>query len=250
MPAVLAAGVPKFPPKDALQADKSDGGDIVVQICGNDAQVCVHALHNLARIGFGRAALRWSQVGYGRTSSTSKSQDTPPRNLFGYKDGTNNIKSEDSADELARHLWVQSGDDPAAEWLAGGGTFLVARRIRMLLEIWDRQTLADQNDFMGRSKRYGGAPLSVANPRNADEFVTPDFAAVGPDRQPAIPDNAHIRIVHPSMNNGVRMLRRGYNYTDGNDSLGAAQRRAVLHRLRPRSPPDPVLSGAAEDDEA
>jgi deferrochelatase/peroxidase EfeB len=32
--------------------------------------------------------------------------------------------------------------------------------------------------------------------------------------------NSHVRLAHPSQNHGVRMLRRGYNFTDGNDALG------------------------------
>ena len=32
--------------------------------------------------------------------------------------------------------------------------------------------------------------------------------------------NSHVRLAHPTQNDGVRMLRRGYNFTDGNDDLG------------------------------
>ncbi len=32
--------------------------------------------------------------------------------------------------------------------------------------------------------------------------------------------NSHVRLAHPTQNDGVRMLRRGYNFTDGNDPLG------------------------------
>ena len=67
----------------------------------------------------GTAKMRWSQTGYGRTSSTSVAQETP-RNLFGFKDGTNNIKAEDPADQLNEHLWVQPGDDARRPWMAGG----------------------------------------------------------------------------------------------------------------------------------
>jgi deferrochelatase/peroxidase EfeB len=41
-----------------------------VQACANDPQVAVHAIRNLARIGFGTVAVRWAQLGFGRTSST------------------------------------------------------------------------------------------------------------------------------------------------------------------------------------
>jgi deferrochelatase/peroxidase EfeB len=53
---------------DALQPERS-GGDLCIQACADDPQVAVHAIRNLSRIAFGRASLRWSQLGFGRTSS-------------------------------------------------------------------------------------------------------------------------------------------------------------------------------------
>ena len=219
MPAVLKEGMPSFA-GDQLHAAQSDG-DLLVQACSNDAQVCVHAIRNLTRIAFGTAALRWSQVGYGRTSSTSVDQETP-RNLFGFKDGTNNIKAEDSDDQLNEHLWVQKGDDAAAEWMTGG-TYYVARRIHMLAEVWDRLRLIEQEQTMGRDKRYG-APLSIANPtKSSEEFTAVDYTAKDDKGETLVPADAHIAVVSPEQNQGRRMLRRGYNYTDGSDSLGLLQ---------------------------
>lgn len=219
MPAILKEGMPSFS-GDQLHAAQSDG-DLLIQACSNDAQVCVHAIRNLTRIAFGTATLRWSQVGYGRTSSTSVDQETP-RNLFGFKDGTNNIKAEDPADQLNEHLWVQPGDDAVASWMAGG-TYYVARRIRMLAEVWDRLRLIEQEQTMGRDKRYG-APLSIANPtKSSEEFTTVDYAAKDDKGETLVPADAHIAVVSPEQNQGRRMLRRGYNYTDGSDSLGLLQ---------------------------
>ena len=219
MPAILKEGPPSSS-GDQLHAAQSDG-DLLVQACSNDAQVCVHAIRNLTRIAFGTATLRWSQVGYGRTSSTSVDQETP-RNLFGFKDGTNNIKAEDPADQLNEHLWVQPGDDAAAAWMTGG-TYYVARRIRMLAEVWDRLRLIEQEQTMGRDKRYG-APLSIANPtKSSEEFTAVDYAAKDDKGESLVPADAHIAVVSPEQNQGRRMLRRGYNYTDGSDSLGLLQ---------------------------
>lgn len=219
MPAILKEGMPSFS-GDQLHAAQSDG-DLLVQACSNDAQVCVHAIRNLTRMAFGTATLRWSQVGYGRTSSTSVDQETP-RNLFGFKDGTNNIKAEDPADQLNEHLWVQPGDDAAAAWMTGG-TYYVARRIRMLAEVWDRLRLIEQEQTMGRDKRYG-APLSIANPtKSSEEFTAVDYAAKDDKGESLVPADAHIAVVSPEQNQGRRMLRRGYNYTDGSDSLGLLQ---------------------------
>ena len=169
---------------------------------------------------FGTAALKWSQVGYGRTSSTSVGQETP-HNLFGFKDGTNNIKAEDSTEQLNEHLWVQSDDD-AGSWMAGG-TYYVACRIQMFAEIWDRLRLIEQEQIMGRDKRYG-APLSITAPtKSSKEFTAVDYAAKDDRGETLVLEDAHIAIISPEQNQGRRMLRRGYNYTDGTDSLGRLQ---------------------------
>ncbi|MDH2414122.1 iron uptake transporter deferrochelatase/peroxidase subunit [Nocardioides sp. CER19] len=206
-PAVLKT-LPHFP-GDMLVAERSDG-DLCIQACADDPQVAFHAIRNLARIAFGTASVRWSQLGFGRTSTTSVNQDTP-RNLFGFKDGTANVKAEETAD-LSKHVWVASGDDAKAEWLAGG-SYLVARRINMHIETWDRQSLGDQEGFVGRTKDTG-APLS-----GGSEYTKPDFDMPGHDG-PVIPADSHVRLMHPDFNDGVRILRRGYNFVDGSNQLG------------------------------
>jgi len=199
--------LPHFP-GDALLPNQV-GGDLCIQACSDDPQVAVHAIRNLSRIAFGRAAIRWSQLGFGRTSSTSRAQATP-RNLFGFKDGTANLKSEDT-DAVQEHVWV--GTDEAQGWMHGG-SYLVARKIRMTIETWDRTSLREQETLVGRTKGEG-APLS-----GGSEFTAPDFTVEGRGGKPIIDENAHVRLAHPSMNNGAAMLRRGYNFVDGNDELG------------------------------
>jgi deferrochelatase/peroxidase EfeB len=195
---------------DDLDPNRS-GGDLCVQACSDDPQVAVHAIRNLARIGFGTVAVRWSQLGFGRTSSTSDAQATP-RNLFGFKDGTSNVKAEHD-DLLDTFVWVGGDDDPSARWLAGG-SYLVARRINMHIETWDRTSLQEQQAVIGRDKKEG-APLS-----GGDEFAAPDFTMSGGDGEPIIPVGAHVRVAHPTQNTGSHILRRGYNFTDGSDGLG------------------------------
>lgn len=181
-----------------------------MQACADDPQVAVHAIRNLGRIGFGTVSVRWSQLGFGRTSSTTASQDTP-RNLFGFKDGTMNILANET-EELTRRVWVGANDDARGAWLVSGGSYLVARRIAMTIEVWDRQPLGDQERFIGRTKG-SGAPLS-----GGEEFDEPDFAMQGSDG-PIMPVDSHVR-VHPDVNAGHRLLRRGYNFVDGSNALG------------------------------
>ncbi len=95
-----------------------------------------------------------------------------------------------------------------------GGSYLVTRKIRMLVETWDRTPLAEQEEIVGRAKG-SGAPLG-----RSEEFDPVDFGPRGPDGGPAVAQRAHVRLAHPSGNGGAHLLRRGYNFVDGSDGLG------------------------------
>ena len=196
--------LPHFP-GDQLVAEQSRG-DLCIQACADDPQVAVHAVRVLAKAGVGMVVIRWSQLGFGRTSSTSSAQKTP-RNLFGFKDGTNNLKSEYTK-LIDEHVWVKQ-----PSWM-DGGTFLITRRVRMLIENWDRQVLAEQEATFGRDKR-SGAPLGRED--EFDELPLDEYVGT---EGPIIPNDAHARLAHYSQNDGGRMLRRGYNFVDGSDGFG------------------------------
>lgn len=87
-----------------------------------------------------------------------------------------------------------------------GGSYLVARRIRMNVETWDRTPLSEQEDIFGRDKREG-APVGKAK-----EHDEPFLKAMKPE--------SHVRLAHPDTNAGATILRRGYSFTDGTDGLG------------------------------
>jgi len=176
------------------------GGDLCLQACSDDPLVAFHAVRNLARLGLGVVQHNWLELGFGRTSTTATSQATP-RNLLGFKDGTRNIRAE-QADLMNDYVWA--GPEGGAPWLRGG-SYLVARKIRIFVENWDRDYLRDQENVIGRSK-VSGAPLS-----GGAEFTAPDFATA------AIPPDAHIRLASHEHNGGTRILRRGYSFTDGID---------------------------------
>jgi deferrochelatase/peroxidase EfeB len=193
-------------PGDELDPAHSDG-DLCVQACANDPQVAFHAIRDLARIGQGAAVLRWTQLGFGRTSSTTSTQATP-RNLQGFKDGTKNLHGDNAAD-MNRYVWV--GNEEPQGWFRGG-SYLVARRIRMLINVWDRAVLSDQEQTIGRFK-VSGAPLT-----GHTEFDPLDLDAKSANGKLVIPANAHVRLASPSTNGGEAILRRGYSFTDGIDA--------------------------------
>ncbi len=235
-PAALV-DLPHFP-ADMLQ-DELSGGDLCIQACSDDPQVAVHAIRNLSRIAFGRASIRWSQLGFGRTSSTSQAQATP-RNLFGFKDGTANIKSEET-DVVNGQVWAAADD--GAEWMAGG-SYLVARKIRMTIETWDRTSLREQERVIGRTKGEG-APYS-----GGTEFTAPDFAALGAGDKPLIDTRSHLSVAHPDQNSGAQLLRRGYNFVDGNDELGRLNAGLffIAYQRDPRAQFIPIQMNLAKND--
>ena len=161
------AALEKLPalPGDALQPERS-GGDLCVQACANDPQVAFHVIRNFARLARGTAVMRWSQLGFGRTSSTSTTQATP-RNLMGFKDGTRNIKSE-STSEMDQLRLDRQRDRSA-----------VARR----WQLPGRAPHPDADRVVGhrlprrpgegvRPVKTSGAPLT-----GTSEFDTPNLAA-------------------------------------------------------------------------
>ena len=205
-PAALAP-LPAFT-EDALDRSRSDG-DLWVQVCADDALVTHHAMRTLQRMAAGAATVRWQMSGFSRSPGATAQPHTG-RNLMGQIDGTNNPKPTDSTFDA--RIFVPAKGDPA--WMAGG-SYAVFRRIRMLLDTWDRQSTDRQERVIGRRKA-SGAPLS-----GGTETTAVDLDKQNADGSLAVPGDAHIRVATPDANQGAAMLRRGYSYHDGFRSDGA-----------------------------
>ncbi|TMR40644.1 Dyp-type peroxidase [Actinomadura geliboluensis] len=178
---------------DRLEAAWS-GGELLVQICADDPQIVSRAFRAVRSRAPGVARLRWSQQGF-----LGRFGDATPRNLFGHKDGTANLRPGHA--RFDRTVWSTAQDDPA--WFAGG-TYLVFRKIRMDLPKWDTTPGRAQDLVIGR-RRGDGAPLSGEH-----EFSAPDLSRPGPDGGPLIPVDSHVALIRD-----VPMLRRSYNYDYG-----------------------------------
>jgi len=190
--------LPKFAGDQLVEGHT--GGDLSVQACADDPQVAFHAVRQLARLAGSVAQVRWVQTGF---TPAFGSNDTP-RNLMGFKDGTNNPSIADPG-AMEKFVWV-GNEGPA--WMHGG-SYLVVRRIRIALEHWDRMKVAFQEQTVGRSK-YSGAPLG-----KKVEFDPLDLDAADADGNPVIPENAHVRLAAAATNGGAQILRRPYSYNDG-----------------------------------
>jgi deferrochelatase/peroxidase EfeB len=198
------AELPEFP-GERLDPART-GGDLCIQACADDQQVAFHAVRELVRLGHGLVAVRWSQAGFLPLAG----EGVTPRNLLGFKDGTNNVRDGRDAD---RFVWV-GPEGPA--WMRGG-TYLVVRRIEVLLDRWDGSSLREQERVIGRRKA-SGAPLS-----GRAEHDVVDLESAGSDGRPMIPADAHIRLAAPVTNGGQRILRRPYSFTDGAGGEGNLQ---------------------------
>ncbi len=179
-PAPLVA-LPAFA-GEALDPGASNG-DLGVQVCASNPTLAHHAVRSLVNGVRPHAKLRWRQTGF-----RDSGRPGDPRGLLGFRDGTANLDVRD-ATQTAKHLWV--GDGP--EWLRGG-TYLVTRHIRLLLDTWDRTIRTDQEAVLGRARD--------SNLRTASS------------------PTAHAQLAAPAANGGVTLLRRSFSYDSGTDPNG------------------------------
>ncbi|MFG2868118.1 iron uptake transporter deferrochelatase/peroxidase subunit [Streptomyces sp. NPDC048338] len=189
---------------DALDPKRSEG-DLWVQIGADDALVAFHALRALQKDAGAAAAVRWQMNGFNRSAGATAEPMTA-RNLMGQVDGTGNPKPTDA--DFDRRIFVPAGAPGGQDWMAGG-SYAVVRRIRMLLDDWEKLPLDEQEKVIGRRKS-DGAPLT-----GGTETSELDLDRTGPDGRPVIPDNAHSRISAPEQNGGAAMLRRPFSFHDG-----------------------------------
>lgn len=195
--------LPSFP-VDRLERRWS-GGDLLLQICSDDALTLAHTLRTTVRDARSFAHVRWVQRGF-RRSPQVQAPGRTQRNLMGQLDGT--VNPQPGTPAFDRAVWVADGP----VWLRGGTT-LVLRRIRMDLETWDAVDRTAKEFTIGR-RLDDGAPLT-----GRSEHDEADYARLDRSGFPVIAEEAHIRRAHVEDPAG-RILRRPYNYDDGLSARG------------------------------
>jgi deferrochelatase/peroxidase EfeB len=193
-------------PNDDLQPELC-GGDVLLQVCGGAADTTLHAVRDLAKHTRGGMQVRWRLDGF----SAPPRPTGIPRNHLGFKDGIANPDADRPA--VGRQLLWTSHASGEPAWTAGG-TYHVCRIIKMFVEFWDRVSLLEQQQMIGRY-RDTGAPLGM---RHEDDV--PDYHH-GPAAK-NVPVDAHIRLANPRTARSAhsRIYRRGYNYDRGVDANG------------------------------
>jgi dye decolorizing peroxidase len=130
---------------------------------------------------------------------------------MGQLDGMANLQP--GTPQFNQAVWATG--EPA--WMRGG-SYLVLRRIRMLLDAWERLDESDRTAVIGR-RESDGVPLSAGPGGTA--LTVPDINVRRADGQFAIAANAHLRVTSPPANGGAVLFRRSYSYDDGPDPAGA-----------------------------
>ena len=194
------------------------GGDIYICCAANDSQVTWHAMHQMIKLALGKATIKWNRIGFLSAEAPGKF-DHAPRDPFGFRDGSTNDAIVEDEELMKKVCWIQS-EDNNNEIFTNGGTYIMFRIFAGKLESWDHQTLAEQERVIGRTK-LEGIPLSHVGDANADEFTEPDLSATDADGNPLIDPRSHVSTLRGVRNDtGHAMVRWGWNYTDGIDSLG------------------------------
>ncbi|MET9391912.1 iron uptake transporter deferrochelatase/peroxidase subunit [Streptomyces sp. NPDC006624] len=198
--------LPEFS-SDRIDKNRSNG-DLWVQIGANDALVAFHALRAIQKDAGRAARVRWQMNGFNRSPGATARPMTA-RNLMGQIDGTRNPKPEEA--DFDQRIFVPDKGEPA--WMANG-SYAVVRRIRMLLDDWEKLSVKAQEDVIGRRKSDGAA-LS-----GGTETTAMDLEKTDAEGNPVVPINAHARITRPDQNGGAAMLRRPFSFHDGIDADG------------------------------
>lgn len=197
---------------DALDEDLC-GGDLALQLCGDDPLALAHARRILLKDARPYARPRWIQEGF-RSARGVRRAGATHRNLFGQVDGTVQPGSggaDDGTDGAdAGEEFVVWGHPPThlessiRPWIEDG-TSMVVRRIRMDLDGWDELARSGKEAAIGRDLAVG-APLTGERERDAA-----DFEATTPLGFPVIEESAHMRRAR-AQRPEEQMLRRSYNY--------------------------------------
>lgn len=173
--------IPTFPKIDKLQ-DQWSGGDVVVQVAGDDPLAIFHMTEMLRRDAKPFATVRWQQRGF--TNAAGVNTGNVPRNLLGQLDGTVNPKFASEA--FAKTVWRSDGS-----------TFMVVRRIQMNLDTWDKLSSKGKTVATGRNMSNG-------------------------EKQEKLADNAHVKLAFTKMGQGIFRRGYNYddNYLNGQRQAG------------------------------
>ncbi|GAB2608741.1 Dyp-type peroxidase [Streptomyces capparidis] len=188
-----AADLPRFS-RERI-APRARGGDLLLQICADDALLPPVVAAALLDEAGDRVRERWRQSARRGAHVSLGNGVAAPRNPLGFIDG---IVGPHTTAERRRDLWLAG--PPAV----AGGTIAVLRRMELDLPRFAALSVAEQEAVIGR-RRASGVPLSGGTVASG-----PDLGAKTPDGRYLVPVDAHARRANPTVVGTGLMLRRSY----------------------------------------
>lgn len=179
-------------------------GDVLVQISGRTAAELNSAAQQLVSSTPGWRLL-WHIDGF-RSQSRVEDGRALTSNPFHFHEGFGNPSNERGAADRA----LVRADQGEPGW-AVGGSYQVVRIIRLATELWDKDSIHEQERIVGR--RRNGRWLD-----GTPALEEPNFAADLAGK--LTPLDSHVRLAAPDRRNLPPLVRRSYSYDRGNGDVG------------------------------
>lgn len=188
---------------DVLDPGRSHG-DLLIQVAGQVRGGVEGAAGRLLKELSGWR-VRWRIEGF-RAENRVEDGRGLARNPFHFTEGFGN---PDDYRGVADRALVRA-DQGEPDWTVGG-SYQVVRIIQLATELWDKDTVHEQERIIGR--RRDGRWLDGTPPGER-----PNFDA--DPRGKLTPLDSHVRLAAPDRRNPPPVVRRGYNYDRGDGDVG------------------------------
>lgn len=190
---------------DLLDPAQSNG-DLLVQVAGEDAEELRKSVEKVKKVATEAGwDVRWAIDGFRADNRVEEGRGLA-RNPFHFTEGFGNPETEREVADRA--LVRESQGEP--RW-AVGGSYQVVRVIRFATELWDKDSVHEQERIMGR-RRDGrwldGTPVGEES----------NFGADPKGRQ--TPLDSHVRLAAPDRRNPPQLVRHSYSYDRGGGDTG------------------------------
>ncbi|MFF1919436.1 Dyp-type peroxidase [Streptomyces sp. NPDC058221] len=188
---------------DVLDPARSHG-DLLIQFSGQDRTSIAAAAERVLKELAGWR-VRWRIEGF-RAENRVESGRGLARNPFHFTEGFGN---PDDVRGVADRALVRA-DQGEPDW-AVGGSYQVVRVVQLATELWDKDSVHEQERIIGR--RRDGRWLD-----GTPDGEQPNFAADPKGR--FTPLDSHVRLAAPDRRDPPAIVRRGYSYDRGDGDAG------------------------------
>ncbi|WP_229867149.1 Dyp-type peroxidase [Streptomyces gelaticus] len=180
-------------------------GDVLAHVASDKAAAIQKTVERLRNTTSPHWTIRW-HINGSRPANRVEDGRGLARNPFHFTEGFGNPGTD--RESLSRALISADQNEP--QW-AVGGSYQVVRIIRFATDLWDKDSVREQERIIGRRRDGGwldGTP--------ADE--QPNFAADPTGR--LTPLDSHVRLAAPDRRTPPPIVRRSYSYDRGNGDTG------------------------------